>query len=102
KASGSGTGKGPSDIAHGRTGETVLLCCRVRDEEEQRLRALPEQDRPKERAGDQAFQGHHRQPTSPQGVVLMASKSIRGIIGWGNLLVPCQALLDRLRPLGEV
>ena len=32
----------------------------------------------------------------------MASISIIGILGWGNLSGPCQAPLDRLRPLGEV
>jgi hypothetical protein len=46
--------------------------------------------------------GYHRQPRPPQGGTLMASRSIRKILGWGNLLVPCQALLDCLRPLGEV
>jgi hypothetical protein len=32
----------------------------------------------------------------------MASLSIIGIRGWGNLRVPCQAPLDCLRPLGAV
>jgi hypothetical protein len=32
----------------------------------------------------------------------MASKSIREILGWGNLSLPCQAPLDSLRSLGEV
>jgi hypothetical protein len=32
----------------------------------------------------------------------MASRSIRRILGWGNLAVPGQALLGSLGPLGEV
>jgi hypothetical protein len=32
----------------------------------------------------------------------MALRSIRRILGWGNLAVPCQAFLDPLCPLGEV
>jgi hypothetical protein len=35
-------------------------------------------------------------------VLLMASRSIRSIRGWGNLAVPGQALLDSRGPLGEV
>ena len=32
----------------------------------------------------------------------MVARSIRKILGWGNLLVPSQALLDCLRLLDEV
>jgi hypothetical protein len=55
-----------------------------------------------ERAGERACLG----PSSPAPIAtrryLMALRNIRGILGWGNLLVPCQAPLDRLRPVGEV
>jgi hypothetical protein len=46
------------------------------------------EDRQNERADDQALQGAIVSSSSPQGAILMASASVPGMHGWGNLYDP--------------
>jgi hypothetical protein len=59
-------------------------------------RALAE-DRQTEKGWRSSFRGRNRQPALPGGGVLMASASVPGIYGWGNLSYP--SLSGVLRPL---
>ena len=95
-------GKWLSDLPRGHTGERVLEWCYVREEERQRPPAFERSKDPQSGLAIVLLAGYYRQPPPTQGVILKVSRSIRGILGWGNLRGPCQAPLDCLRTLGEV
>src|SRR5439155_9634574 len=74
-------------------------CERRRDRDQQRVSAARTHT---ERTGDCAFDGRPSPAPTATRSPLMVSRSIRGILGWGNLRGPCQAPLDCLRLIGAV